>query len=124
MKKRLLIVVLQLAAMGADAWRTDVDQSLPYHRESDPVARPFVGSRAGRVGFFGAQAGLELALPWALRRRGHNKMAAATEWAWTASAAYGAASSWHGTGNTNRAGPSRAAPEKRSESPALGPSAP
>jgi hypothetical protein len=79
-KHGVLVLVLQLASSGADAWTTHRGLSEPGHFERNPLARPFVGSTAGQVAFFGGGAGIKLALPWALRCHGHGRMATVAEW--------------------------------------------
>lgn len=41
MKKTLLLIVLQLASNGADAYFTNRSIHTAYHYETDPLARPF-----------------------------------------------------------------------------------
>ena len=73
--KTLLLIALQLGASGADAYYTDRNARLPRHYETNPIARQFMGSTAGRVTFFAGNAGIRIALPVILRRRGHKRLA-------------------------------------------------
>lgn len=77
-KHVLLMIVLQLAASGADAWTTHRGLALGAP-ELNPLARPFVGSTGGQVVFFGGGAAMKIVVPWALRRRGHARMATVAE---------------------------------------------
>ena len=73
-KKELLWDAGQLAASGADAYITDWGRQQPNFRELNPVARPFMGSRAGLVVFFGAGAAGNIILGHYLHRHGHGKL--------------------------------------------------
>lgn len=91
MKHALLLIVLQLASSGADAFYTDHILSRRYSWESNPIARPFVSSRSGRVAYFGGSAALKIALPIELRRHGHPKLAETAAWLGIVDNAQGAA---------------------------------
>lgn len=77
MKTILLLVALQLAASGSDAYLTDRNQRRTVHHEDDPLAQPFMRSTAGRVAFFSAGAGAQIAFPLYLQHKGHNRLALA-----------------------------------------------
>lgn len=79
MRKHLFIVILQLAASGADAYFTDVNQHRPLHHEQNPIARPFVGSTPGLIAYFGAQTVIKLTLRSWFRKRGHRRIAEIVE---------------------------------------------
>lgn len=90
MKHALLLIVLQLASSGADAYYTNRIMEHPWGFELNPVAKPFVGSRAGRITYFSVTAGAKIALPIALRRHGHEKLASIAAWSGIADNAGGA----------------------------------
>lgn len=76
MKHALLMIVLQLASSGADAYYTHHTAAAGTRfDEHNPIARPFVHSTGGQVGYFGVTAGLKIATPIILRRKGHPKLA-------------------------------------------------
>jgi len=83
--KTLLLVVLQLAASGADAYYTHrlvnpPAMAAPVH-EANPLVRPFLHSTRAEVGYFSTSAGLKITIPVLLRHHHHNKLAAAvTAW--------------------------------------------
>lgn len=77
MKTILLLVALQLAASGGDAYFTDRNQRRTVHHEDDPLAQPFMHSAAGRVMFFSAGAGAQIVFPLYLRRKRHSRLALA-----------------------------------------------
>ncbi len=79
MKHALLMIVLQLASSGADAFYTDRVMQSYHPHEHNPIAEPFVGSRSGRVAYFSVTAGMKIALPIELRRHGHEKLATSSE---------------------------------------------
>jgi hypothetical protein len=93
MKHHLLIIILQLAATGADAWRTDANMT-PRGIEQNPLSAPFVRTRPSRILYFGASATIKIALPIALRRHGHDRLATVAEWAGIADNAGCAIYSW------------------------------
>jgi hypothetical protein len=77
MKHAILLMLLQLASSGADAFYTE----RAFHQwrpvEQNPIARPFVQTRGGRVAYFSVTAGLKIAVPIELRRHHHEKLATA-----------------------------------------------
>lgn len=76
MKHTILLIVLQLAATGADAYYTNRNwESAGHPHEINPIARPFVSTRGGRIAYFSATAALKIALPLELRKHGHPKLA-------------------------------------------------
>lgn len=78
MKHALLMIVLQLASSGADAYYTHHSIAVSTRfSEHNPVARPFVYSTSGQIGYFSATAGIKIAVPFALRRQHHAKLAEA-----------------------------------------------
>ena len=79
-KHALLMIVLQLAASGGDAWTTHRGIALGAP-ERNPIARPFVRSTTGQVAFFGGGAALKIAVPFVLRRKSHPHAAMFAEWA-------------------------------------------
>lgn len=78
-KKHLLLIVLQLAASGNDAFWTQHNMhsglTHPYPHESNPLARPFVRTTAGTVLYFGIGAGVKIAVPTMLRKHNHSALA-------------------------------------------------
>jgi len=117
MKHTILMIILQLASSGADAYKTHQTLALHVTRceavhgreqlcwtavqgvERNPFVRPFVRTTAGQVAFFGTTASLKVALPIGLRKHGHRKLAAIAEWAGIADSAEGATFSWLKGGN-------------------------
>lgn len=91
MTKHVLLIILQLAAAGNDAyWTHRNTQSQWGYRENNPIARPFVKSTSGTVLYFSITTGLQLTTPEILRKRGHNKLADVTALAGIADNASGA----------------------------------
>lgn len=80
MKKHILIVILQLAAAGNDAYWTNHNMQFINHYEHNPIASPFVKTTPGCVGYFSVTAAAHIAAPWALRKYSHNKLATIVEW--------------------------------------------
>lgn len=78
MKKRLLLLALQLAASGSDAYFTHRNQELPRHYEMNPVARPFIGSTPGLAGYFTAEATAKIVLAHEFRIHHHPALADAS----------------------------------------------
>lgn len=94
MKKHLLMIVLQLASSGADAYLTNRSLQVPGSHEVNPLARVFVTHGPASVAaYFSAQTAGKLILPWELRRHGHSKLAQIAEVAGIADNAAGAAGS-------------------------------
>jgi hypothetical protein len=67
------LVPTYLGLQTYDAWRTDHNLS-GIGREDNPLARPFVGTRAGRVAYFSINAGLIVGGAWFAHRTGHRKI--------------------------------------------------
>ena len=87
--KTALLIVLQLAASGSDAYFTHVNSTYPHFREHNFIARPFMGSTSGQVIFFGGGAALKIGAVALLRKR-HPRFADALALAGIADNAYGA----------------------------------
>ena len=105
MKKRLLIVILQLASAGMDARLTQRNLAHPGSFETDPLARPFLHSTRGLVSYFSITTAGKIIVPYELRKHGHSKLAAVGE-------AWGIADSLTGVGyswahDTPQNGPKR-----------------
>lgn len=79
MKHTILMIILQLAASGGDAYYTNRNINLGAP-ELNPIAKPFVRTTAGRVGYFSLQTGLKITLPILLRKHGHEKLADFAGW--------------------------------------------
>ena len=75
--KSAILIVLQLAAAGSDAYFTHRNQSMPRHYENNPIAAPFIGSTHGQVIYFSAWAGGRIILERILVRHHHPKWAKA-----------------------------------------------
>jgi hypothetical protein len=76
MKTKLAIILLHLAANGADAYLTHRGMQMPIHRETNPIARTFVTHGTPMlVGYFATDTALEFAGAWELRRHHHPKLA-------------------------------------------------
>jgi F420-0:gamma-glutamyl ligase-like protein len=71
----ILLIVLQLAASGSDAFFTRRNATRPYFHELNPVARPFVSSEIGTVGYFAGGAAVQISIPFLLRKHGHRRLA-------------------------------------------------
>ena len=69
--KTILLIALQLAASGSDAYFTHRNQLLPRHYENNPIAAPFVHSTRGQVIFFGSWTGGRIAAQMLLKKRHH-----------------------------------------------------
>lgn len=72
--------VTDAGAKAFDAWGTDRTLS-EGGRERDPIAKPFVGSRGGRIAYFGASLGLDIGGSYLLHRTGHHKLERILPWA-------------------------------------------
>jgi hypothetical protein len=88
--KTILLVALQLAASGSDAYFTHRNELTPKFREHNPLVAPFVGSTHGQVIFFGAGAALKVGGAHLLRRH-HPRLADSLAVAGIADNAFGAA---------------------------------
>jgi hypothetical protein len=104
MKHALFAIILQLAASGADAWRTDHNlQSVnrptaTQGREFNPIAAPFTDSRPKLIAYFSVTTSAKLIIPWQLRRHHHRKLATVAEILGIADSAGAAA--WSGVHST------------------------
>lgn len=94
MKHALLVIILQLASSGGDAYFTNRNMQMGA-REMNPTVRPFVQSQNSRIVFFGVSAAFKIAVPIELRRHGHSKLATAAEILGIVDSAQGAAVSAH-----------------------------
>ena len=72
--KTALLIALQLAASGSDAYFTHRAINPRYH-EHNPIARPFVKTTAWQVSYFSAGAAIKITIPILLRKRHHPKLA-------------------------------------------------
>jgi hypothetical protein len=77
--KTLLLLAMQLAASGADAYYTDRNAQYNDFREFNPIAQSCVRSRGARIAYFSATAGIKIAAPRWLRHRHHDRLAQWTE---------------------------------------------
>lgn len=81
MKTSLLLILLQLASAGNDAYWTNhnVQSSFASHHyknyENNPIARPFVKSTTGCVVYFSASAATHIAAAHLLRKHHHDRIA-------------------------------------------------
>jgi hypothetical protein len=94
MKHALLVIILQLASTGGDAYFTNRNMSMGA-REMNPTMRPFVGTQTSRIVTFSAIAAFKIALPIELRHHGHYKIAKTAEILGIVDSAQGAAVSAH-----------------------------
>jgi len=90
--KTFLLIVLQLAASGSDAYFTH-KQLASRGVEFDPIARPFVRTTTGQVAYFGSTAAISIAVPYELRKHRHERLADLASIAAIADSATGAAQS-------------------------------
>jgi hypothetical protein len=75
--KTAILIVLQLAASGSDAYFTHRDHLYRRFYETNPIARPFVGSTRGQILYFGSGAAMKISVAHVLRTHGHTKFAEA-----------------------------------------------
>lgn len=79
MKKHLLLIALQLAAAGNDAYWTNRGMANAHNgitfTERNPIARPFMRSTATRAVYFSSTTALHLTLPSVLRKHGYTRIA-------------------------------------------------
>ena len=73
--KTALLIIMQLAASGSDAYYTHRCMQFPVHSEKNPIARQFVGSTSGQVFYFSAGAALKIVGAYWLRKHHHQKWA-------------------------------------------------
>jgi hypothetical protein len=93
-------LVGQLALEGVDAYQTYRDASIfwergqgPWFHELNPIARPFVRRGPGStVGYFAAEAGVKIGVPYLLHRTGHHKLEKYSEMISLSFSAYGVGS--------------------------------
>jgi hypothetical protein len=97
MKTTLLLIALQLASNGSDAYFTGRSLSSGGYYERDPIAKPFVTTTRGRVSYFSATASLSIAVPWYMRRHGKRRLAELGSLATIADSTTGAWQSAHHT---------------------------
>lgn len=90
MKTALLMIALQLASSGADAYTTRWGQQHGW-REDNPIARRLVGTDKGTAVFFGGTAAWNLGTAHLLRHFHHRKLARVWEAGGIATNAEGAA---------------------------------
>jgi hypothetical protein len=69
--KTALLVIMQLAASGSDAYFNRRNLGTRDWRERDPIARPFVQSDKGIVIYFSATAGLKITAAHLLKKHHH-----------------------------------------------------
>lgn len=79
MKHAILMLVLQLASNGADAYLTNRNLHTPRFVERNPLERPFVHNTGTLAGSFAVETSGALYLEHLLRKRGHAKLATALE---------------------------------------------
>lgn len=73
--KTALLIIAQLAASGSDAYFTDRNMYSAHAHESNPLARPFIGTRPGRVAYFSVTTAAKITIPIMLRKRRHGRTA-------------------------------------------------
>jgi len=80
MKTIILLTLLQLGTAANDAYWTNhnLHSGFAGRHESNPFARPFVGSTKGCVIYFSLTTAGHLALAHELRHRHHNKLSTLT----------------------------------------------
>jgi hypothetical protein len=78
MGRTVLMIVLQLAASGTDAYYTNKNLE-NRGGENNPLVQPFMGSRPDRIAYFSVSTGIKIGLPLVLRRKHHNKLARLAE---------------------------------------------
>lgn len=93
--KSALLIILQLASSGADAYFTQRNFGHDF-RENDPIARPFVRNTKDLAISSAAFAGAKIYLPHLLRQHGHSKAALTMELSGIALNTAGAVSSAYG----------------------------
>src|SRR5271166_4991087 len=96
MKRTLLIIALQLAANGADAYYTYDNMGRPHFHEVDPVASPFTHNTSTLVGGSALSIAGSLLLERKLRHQGKTRWADALAAAQVAGHTYGAITSRDG----------------------------
>jgi hypothetical protein len=67
-----LLLPTYLALSGADAWKTEQDQTMPKHHEQNPLI-PL--STRGRALYFAGTTATVIGVSWWAERRGHPKLA-------------------------------------------------
>lgn len=75
MKTAALMIILQLASGGADAYYTNRNLHQLHGQERNPLVQPFVGTQTRTAVYFSATTGFSIALPALLKHRHHNKLA-------------------------------------------------
>jgi hypothetical protein len=75
--RTFLLIALQLATSGSDAYFTNRDAEKPHFYELNPIAQPFVRTRTSRIAYFSAGAAAKIVIPAILRKRHHERLATA-----------------------------------------------
>lgn len=73
--KTALLIILQLAASGSDAYFTNRNAHGPGFYELNPIARPFVRSQRTLAAYFATGAAVKIAVPIMLRKHHHQRLA-------------------------------------------------
>src|SRR5215831_3196322 len=68
------------AGLAGDAWSTERALAYPGTREGNPVARPFVTSRAGEAVYTGSSLGLMLGGMYLAHKTHHHKLERVVPW--------------------------------------------
>jgi hypothetical protein len=79
MKKHALMILLQLAASGADSYLTNRNMHQNNPHEANPIARPFVRHEFPLAGYFAATAAGHVLAAEQLRAHQHSRLAALAE---------------------------------------------
>jgi hypothetical protein len=77
MKTSLLLILLQLAASGNDAYWTDRNMHTPHFHEDNPTSALFVHNRPSLIAYVSISAAGRIALTHVLRKHHHNRLATA-----------------------------------------------
>lgn len=87
-----VLIILQLAASGADAFYTNRGMDFPQFHEHDPIAKPFIKTTPDRIAYFSVTAAIPIVGTHLLRKHHHEKLADGLAVAFIADSATGAAS--------------------------------
>lgn len=68
-------------ALAGDSWSTQRALEYPGVSEANPLARPFVSSRAGQAVYSGSSLGLMLGGMYLAHKTGHHKLERVVPWA-------------------------------------------
>ena len=93
MKTTVLLVILQLAAVGNDAYWTDHNLHGMHFVEHNPLAVPFVKNRPELITTMSLSAAAQVIVPRLLRKRHHNHFARFVELTTLSGDVYGGVSS-------------------------------